>query len=215
MKILLLAYALLQLSPAYGDTVKLNNHRYVWSGELTLAGLNKFSEQLASDPGISELELRDSVGAGSNAGKILSVIEPLMTQRNLKTFARGQCASTCAIVFLLGKERTLLQSLSKTPTHLMLHAARSAETGEINYGMTDRFLKQVTTASQGKLPLNLLEQIYQVKNASGGLFITREPQATETASASVFLCTGTESILKKPCQAYVEYTPEKLGIKIE
>ena len=188
--------------------------RHVWAGELTLDGLNILKEKLRTNPDLKEIEFRNSPGAGALAGVIINEVEILINRGKLKIFARGQCASACAFIFLMGTERTFLRSLNNVPTHLMLHAERNAKTGEINYGETDRFLKKIKMASNGKLPLSILEKIYDVKNRNGGIFITREPLKTATGSASVFLCSGEEASLKQACKSFDGLKPENVGILI-
>jgi hypothetical protein len=188
--------------------------RYVWNGELTKEELNIFREQLKANPNLSELEFRQSVGAGSSAVIILNELSSLIEKRHLKTFARGQCASACAFAFLMGKERALLPSSGNVPTYLMIHAMRSNVTGEINYGATDNLIKIVSKVSGGKFSPEILEKIYDAKNSMGGMYITREPVKTEHGKASIFFCSGEEAALKKACNSFGEARPENFGISI-
>lgn len=148
--------------------------RFVWDGELTLEKLNAFNERLKNSPPVTGIEFIRSPGASSNGGIIINELNKQIESRKLKTFARGQCSSACAVAFLLGEERTLLPSSNNVPTHLMIHAMRNNKTGEINYGGTDQMLKKIVTKSSGKITMEFLEKIYDAKNQNGGLFILRD-----------------------------------------
>ncbi len=190
----------------------MDSTRFVWNGELNLNSLNDFKEKIRKTPDLHELEFRQSAGAKASAGIIVNELISLIENKGLRTFARGQCASACAFVFLMGKEPTLLPPVDETPTYLMLHAMRNIKTQEINYGETDRLLKKIEKATKGKFSLGLLEKIYDAKSPQGGIFITREPVKTMHGNASVFFCSGTEVALRQPCQSFDKAKPQDFGI---
>ncbi|MES2071616.1 MAG: hypothetical protein V4488_14780 [Pseudomonadota bacterium] len=190
------------------------NSRYIWVGDLTLNSLHDFSDALKNSKMVTAIEFRKSSGAAASAGIIVKEIESQIEMKKLKTFARGQCASACANAFLLGEERTLLPSMDTTPTHLMLHAQRSNQTGEINYGATDQLFKKIVAKSKGKITLAFLEKMYEAKNSGGGLYILREAKATNDGISQIFFCTGEEKELRRPCEAIKGLKPQDLGISI-
>ncbi|MBR7784218.1 hypothetical protein [Undibacterium luofuense] len=191
-----------------------NYSRYIWNGDITMEELKLFKEKMMANQHLSELEFRQSSGASSSAVIILRELGLLIESRKIKTFARGQCASACAFVFLMGKERTLLPSLTKTPTYLMIHSTRHTASGEVDYGDTDKQIKKIVTASNGKFPQKMLEKMYDAKNNMGGIFITREPVKTEHGKASIFFCSGEEVARKKACESFGDSRPEDFGISI-
>lgn len=208
----LIGVLLLNLNKQKAEQERL---RYTIEGELTLDKVAEFEKQLKAHPDINELELRSSRGSGSSAGIIINRMYALIDARQMRTFARGQCASACAFVFLYGYERTLLPPQNTNiSTHLMVHAGRSNTTGEINYGETDRDFNKIIARSNGKLNMALLEKVYDAKNKEGGLFFVRDGAATKAGKEYVFFCTGEEQKNKKTCEPYKGIKLEDLGIKI-
>jgi hypothetical protein len=190
-------------------------NRIIWDGELTTTGLARLNKIIDTEPSITGVEFNDSRGAPASAVTIVKGIETQIDKHHLNTFARGQCASACAIAFLLGYERRMLPSKSNFSTHLFLHAARNTAFNEIDYTENDRLLKKIVEQSHGKIKLAFLEKIYEAKNANGGIFILREKtKAADGNSYFVFFCNGEEKQINKPCAPIKDITPTDLGISI-
>ena len=182
-------------------------------GVLQLPQLIKKNSQNNS---LTELELENSLGSGSSAGKIVDAFEEFFNKQHIETFVSGGCYSTCANIFLLGENRTMLPESGKAYTHLMIHAYRNNQTKEINFGLTDKTFKKSNEKSNNKFPLSLLERIYDDKNGtgSGELYIFREPYLTTTGTSHVLICQGKNIKHLKECEPILGITPEDLGIKI-
>lgn len=194
----------------------LYHQTYIWKGVMNLESLQDFKLAMKKEVPILGIEFQNSNGAGGSAGAIIAAIEEQIDFNKLNTYARGQCASTCAIAFLMGEKRTLLPPANNVPTHLMLHAVFNRQSGEIDYGATDKYFKKIVLKSNGKWHLSLLEKIYEAKNRTGGLFILREPVATATSGKQqVFYCSGEEKKLNRLCEPIVGLKPQDLGISIE
>lgn len=102
--------------------VHMEGQRLVWQGEMTPKHVQEVTRLLKQE-NVDGLELRNSPGAGKFARPIFADTYKLLRERKLRTYARGLCASTCASIFLAGKEPTFLASKTAgVPTVLMFHA---------------------------------------------------------------------------------------------
>jgi hypothetical protein len=191
--------------------------RLVLRGELDLVSIALIENALREHKGrFNTLQLEDSPGAGAAAGMIVDQVEALINRNHLNTEARGYCASACAAAFLLGESRTLLKNNDNAPTFLMIHAFRNHVTREVNYGKTEALNKKMSARSQSKLPLNLLNRIFDDKKGTGDgeIYIFRDPQNTPNGLHQVFVCDGSRHVVIGQCEAIVGMTPEKLGIRV-
>jgi hypothetical protein len=190
--------------------------RIILTGEISKKIIVEIASLIQTNADIDELELRDSIGARGYAGLAIDDIENNFEGRHLKTFVRGECASTCAYAFLLGKTRTLLPSLGKVPTHLMIHAFRHSQTKEVDYGLTDKNFRRIVSISGGQFPIELLERIYDDSNANGDgeLYIFRDIVTTKRGDAYVLVCKNKAVQQMNECEPILGVTPQDLGITI-
>jgi hypothetical protein len=191
--------------------------RLVLRGELDLVSIALIENALREHKGrFNTLQFEDSPGAGAAAGMIVDQVEALINRNHLNTEARGYCASACAAAFLLGENRTLLKNNDNAPTFLMIHAFRNHVTREVNYGKTEALNKKMSARSLSKLPINLLNRIFDDKKGTGDgeIYIFRDPQRTPNGFHHVFVCDGSRHVVIGQCEAIVGVTPEKLGIRV-
>lgn len=191
--------------------------RLVLRGELDLVSIALIENALREHKGqFNTLQFEDSPGAGAAAGMIVDQVEALINRNHLNTEARGYCASACAAAFLLGENRTLLKNNDNAPTFLMIHAFRNHVTREVNYGKTEALNKKMSARSLSKLPLSLLNRIFDDKKGTGDgeIYIYRDPQRTPSGRHHVFVCNGSRHVVIGQCEAVVGMTPEKLGIRV-
>jgi len=191
--------------------------RLLLRGELDLVSVAMIENSLREHKGrFNTLQFEDSPGAGAAAGIIVDQIEALINRNHLNTEARGYCASACAAAFLLGENRTLLKNNERAPTYLMIHAFRHHVTREVNYGKTEALNKKISAKSLSKLPMSLLNRIFDDKKGTGDgeIYIFRDPQRTPSGQHQVFVCSGERHVVIGQCEAIAGMTPEKLGIRI-
>lgn len=158
---------------AYADEKIPGNH-YILDRPLTLDSLQIFRNAIKNNPGINELELVNSAGSSSDAGPVVLGYINDINRLKLKTFARGECFSSCTIVFLMGFERTLLRSNDKRATVLMLHVARSNVDFHVMKELTNQLLEKISGRSENKMTLEFLKNMYRAKNKDGGIYIARQ-----------------------------------------
>ncbi|MFZ6760446.1 hypothetical protein ACO0K9_24855 [Undibacterium sp. Ji50W] len=188
--------------------------RYVWDGAVVESKYQDFQRKIKDQDALKELEFRNSPGAPAKAGILTDAIETQIDKKGIHTFARGQCASACANIFLLSPQRTLLPSLNKVRTHLMIHVSRASDNGEIDYGGSEKMNKRIVSKSAGKIPLELLDKIFDAKNKQGGIYIFREPIVTDQGEAYVLFCAGDEVPFLRTCKPMKGIKPQDLGISI-
>ena len=182
----------------------------VWVGQFNSDNLAKFRSELQKRPEITAVEFRDSPG-----GKVMVAdeVQRLIISRNLNTYARGQCLSACADTFLRGRTHTLLPSRFGSPTFLALHPMHAM--GERNSGGTDIENRKIVANSGGKIPLVLLDRMYDAIDLKrGGIYIFPSEQKTSRGKGHVLFCRGNEKKLFADCEPISGYTPASLGISV-
>jgi hypothetical protein len=197
--------------------------RFEIRGNLTLEKVSQFQLFSEANGSLGAVEFRESSGSSSNAGKVVDKLSQIFQEKNIHTFARGRCASTCALAFLLGESRTLLADLveENSKTSLMIHPFRAGNKREVDYGLTDRIFKKIVEKSDGKFPLSLLERIYDdALGNSGELYIFRRAIKTKKGSSAVIVCHGSkdlplEAMELYDCEPILGVKPQDLGILVE
>jgi hypothetical protein len=89
------------------------------AGKITLATADEFQATLAASPNVTLVRLKSHGGRLIGADRIFRQIQA----RGLNTYAAGQCASACGLIFLAGKERIA------EPTALIGFHAAAADVG--------------------------------------------------------------------------------------
>lgn len=148
--------------------------RYILSGDLTLESYFKFQDYTKLHPELRELEFQNSTGSASDAIAVVNLFQLKIDEMKLNTYARGQCLSTCAFIFLMGHQRTLLKGSEFSPTELRLHPIAQTETKIYLTADTDKFIKLVSERSNSKITVELLKKMYELEDRNGGLIIKRE-----------------------------------------
>ncbi|PXX41599.1 hypothetical protein [Undibacterium pigrum] len=185
---------------------KILGNRYILDGPLTLDSLQKFRDAIKNNPGINELELVNSAGSSSDAGPVVLGYINDINRLKLKTFARGECFSSCAIVFLMGFERTLLRSNDKRATVLMLHVARSNVDFHVMTELTNQLLEKISERSENKMTLEFLKNMYRAKNKDGGIYIARQ---VKSGLSNAYFWSGEQS---DEFEAIEKFSLSDLGI---
>ena len=152
--------------------------RHLVTGSLTMEHVAALDAALKANPELKEIELTDVPGASKIAPDVAYQFQLRINQNKMHTFARGFCASTCAYIFLMGHERTLLPAKIGQDTVLLMHSIHSGIDGTFQRTYNDDLISIVHQRSQGKLPLDLLNKMYETTDRSGGIYIYRKPVNT-------------------------------------
>ncbi|PXX41607.1 hypothetical protein DFR42_107258 [Undibacterium pigrum] len=189
--------------------------RFEISGIISKSEIERFDQFVKANRDISEILLADSPGGYDDGTSTVFEFKKRIDELKLKTFARGFCASTCAYIFLLGHERTLLANPAGKKTMLLLHPVRwiakddTGGVGQIQVQYTDKLNKAVSERSEGKITTDLLDKMYSTDDSSGGIFILRE---VNSENKSVLFSPS----IKKRIKAipFSDLSPQDLGIRI-
>ncbi|MFZ6656962.1 hypothetical protein [Undibacterium sp. TJN19] len=152
--------------------------RHMVTGSLNMEHVTALDAALKANPNLKEIELVDVPGASKIAPDVAYQFQLRINQHQMNTFARGFCASTCAYIFLMGHERTMLPAKNGEETLLLLHSIHSGIDGSFQRIYNDDLISIVHQRSQGKLPLDLLNKMYETSDRTGGIFIYRKPIST-------------------------------------
>ncbi|MFZ6767144.1 hypothetical protein ACO0LM_08660 [Undibacterium sp. Di26W] len=190
--------------------------RFEINGVISKTDVERFDQLIKENPNINEILLSDSPGGYDDGTSTVLEFKKRIDDLKLKTSARGLCASTCAYIFLLGYERTLLANPSGKKTMLLLHPVRWIDKddkdgiGRIQVQYTDKLNKAISERSGGKITTDLLDKMYSTDDSSGGIFFLRE--ANSENKYILF-----SSSIKKRIRAIPisDLTPQDLGMIIK
>jgi hypothetical protein len=180
--LLLAGLILLGLSPApRAMTMAREGDTLVMSGKVVPEDLEAFRVQLADG------NLRLVVLAESGGGDLRAAlwIARRISERKINTGVIGHCASSCAVIFMGGAERQMMDSPKLERTRLGFHgphkkADRSvSERGAVS---TRAWLQQ---ASQGKFDGALLDRAMHIEKAEDIMFFY---YPREGATVSTWFC---------------------------
>ncbi|PXX37309.1 hypothetical protein DFR42_1163 [Undibacterium pigrum] len=152
--------------------------RHLVTGSLTMEHVAALDAALKANPDLNEIELVDVPGARKIAPDVAYQFQLRINRNQIRTYARSFCASTCAYIFLMGHERTLLPSSTGQDTLLLLHSIHSGIDGTFQRVYNDDLISIVHQRSEGRLPLDLLNKMYDTTDRSGGIYIYRKPGST-------------------------------------
>lgn len=191
--VLLLLASCLAGSKAYAEAplpagLALDDKRLVWQGELRPEQAEQ-AARLIRQGKADALELRNSPGAGKFATTIFDTVHQALRERRVPTYARGICGSACASIFLLGKEPTMLKSLTPgVPTVLMFHAMRYK--GAVDPELTRTRVADIATVRGERARHLLLKVAEEGLPLNAALYIFPKPVNAQAGSSAVLFCDG-------------------------
>jgi len=185
-----------------------SSKRHLVTGSLNMEHVAALDAALKANPDLKEIELVDVPGASKIAPDVAYQFQLRINQNQMRTYARGFCASTCAYIFLMGYERTLLPAKAGQDTLLLMHSIHSGIDGTFQRVYNDDLISIVHQRSEGKLPLDLLNKMYDTTDRSGGIYIYRQPAS---AGGHVFFQAQYGAKRLKISDA----TPADLGINVD
>lgn len=186
-------------APSLPAGLELEGKRLVWQGELRPDQAEE-AARLIRQGQADALEMRNSPGAGKFATTIFDTVYQALRERRVPTYARGICGSACASIFLLGKEPTMLKSLTPgVPTVLMFHAMRYK--GAVDPELTRTRVADIATV-RGERARHLLLKVADDKlPLNAALYIFPKPVDAQAGSSAVLFCDG------RPGQKIAQCTP--------
>lgn len=174
--------------PSLPAGLKLEGTRLIWQGELRPEQAEQ-AARLIRQGNATALELRNSPGAGKFATTIFDTVFKVLRARPLPTYARGVCGSACASIFLLGKEPTMLKSLTPgVPTVLMFHAMRYQ--GAVDPELTRTRVADIAAVRGERARHLLLKVAEEGLPLNAALYIFPKPVNAQAGSSTVLFCDG-------------------------
>ncbi|MFZ6654198.1 hypothetical protein [Undibacterium sp. TJN19] len=134
--------------------------RYRISDSLTLETYRDFEAALKVNPAIHELEFFNSNDSKAYADSIVNLFQLKIDELKLHTYARGFCDSTCAFIFLMGHQRSLLKGTEDNPTFLRLHPIFNSNMNQVVSFSTDKYIQEISSRSGNKISQTLLQKMY-------------------------------------------------------
>ena len=188
----------------------MEGRRLVWEGEMTLEHLTAFKRFVETE-NVDGLELRNSPGAGKFARPIFADVYKLLRDRKLRTYVRGLCASTCAAVFLAGREPTFLASKTpKVPTVLMFHAVRYK--GEVDVALTRTLIADIASIRGERARHLLLKVADENLPKTAALYVFPKPVRVDAGTSAVLFCTDQGMNRIKQCEPLPDAAFRDLGV---
>lgn len=195
---------LLSLSSAAMTMVR-EGDTLVMSGKVMPDDLEQFRRQLA------EGELRLVVLAESPGGDLRAAlwIARKISQLNINTAVMGHCASSCAVIFMGGVERQMMDSPKLARTRLGFHGPHKRSDKSVSERGAETTRAWLRTASQGKFDGELLDRAMNIQAAEDIMFFY---YPREGAPVSTWFCKAGAKPRPSACDAIPDTDLFKAGI---
>jgi hypothetical protein len=177
----------------------------VMTGKVVREDLERFKVMLAEGP-LTRIILVDNLGGDLFAAYRIA---GLIQSNKINTVVGGNCVSACAVIFMGGVERQMLEGKSLSWTRLGFHGPHKEGTGTMaDEGVSENLGKWLKRASGGKFDDELLERA--MKNSlAGNLVYFYYPTPEE--KVSVFFCLE-GVIYRKKCEPFEGHDAISSGI---
>lgn len=149
-------------TPASAMTMLRSNDTLVLYGKVEAEDTQRFRRNLSAGE-VHNVVLTESPGGDLGAAY---GIAQLIKGRKINTAVQGNCFSSCAIMFMAGTERRMLDSKNLAATRLGFHGPHNKETREVSTEAIPKLREWLLKATDGKFPEELLDQAMYIKRAS-------------------------------------------------
>ncbi|PXX42545.1 hypothetical protein [Undibacterium pigrum] len=192
---------------AFQIPVAFADEAYVIDGILDDEKVLKIESEISTLPNIKTIEFRNCYGMKSKNINQLDRLVNLFDGMKLNTAVKGVCARECALLFMLGNNKTLLKPDPGKVTVVVLHSLLSDD-NEFLVNESKRIFGLIEKHSAGKIPASFFDRLFEVGDDIGGIAIYRESSSSDT---NAFFSTGRKS---KPVPV-PGFVLDKLDIKKE
>ncbi len=209
MKITALALAglfLLPLSPnSTAMTMAREGDTLVMSGKVNPEDLDQFRRQLA-DGDLHLVVLAESPGGDLRAALWIA---NKITELKINTAVMGHCASSCAVIFMGGVERQMMDGPKLARTRLGFHGPHKKSDKSVSEKGAEKTRTWLRTASQGKFDGELLDRAMNIQAAEDIMFFY---YPREGVPVSTWFCKAGAKPRPKACDAIPDADLFKAGI---
>jgi hypothetical protein len=184
--ILALPIAALLVFPAAALEFRLEDTRLVVSGPFRHGDDQRFASALQqARQRIEVVHFRDSPGglliAGLNIGRMLR-------EQRIFTTVSGYCASSCALAFLGGAERSFADDQPAAKAMIGIHGVYDMRTGDLAESIVPLIYQYIQDQTGGRTTRQLLEQWTRLKRQGMAWFFHPDHDAKQ--GASLLICEG-------------------------
>lgn len=155
---------------------------FVHTGAITRESLAEFRSAVQQDV-VSSIAFHDSQGAADWAPLLVKAYAAIIQEHQLDTYVRGTCSSACAAIFMFGKHKVLLPSLSGTKTLLHFHPVAHIASDNTDRAATQEIIDAILRQNPDFPELQMLNRMYAVKDRFGGILMFRD---TKKQNAQIF-----------------------------
>ncbi len=188
--------AALTASPLRAMELKVSADTMVLSGEVVARDLDRVKNAFKTNPAITHVVLRNSMGGNSWTGYRLG---ELFREKGVTTAVSGHCVSACSRLFLGGKIRMFSDDYPASLTYVGFH-------GQYDFGKLspaavkkDDLVGWTTKFTDGKVDQKLLQRWTNIERRAGDVRFYPD-SATARFKQATMLCQGTESQRPQQCE---------------
>ncbi|MFZ6640016.1 hypothetical protein ACO0LL_09775 [Undibacterium sp. TC4M20W] len=192
--------------PAAAMTMLRANDTLILYGRVVADDAQRFRRNLSGGE-VHNVVLSESPGGDLNAAY---GIAQLIRGRKINTAVQGNCFSSCAIIFMAGTERRMLDSKNLANTKLGFHGPHNKETHEVSTEAIPKLREWLLNATDGKFPDALLDQAMYIKSA-GDMMFFHYPGA-DKKRGNIRFCTAGKLDHPRKCETIEGYDVVSVGI---
>ena len=144
-----------QMSMAFAD------ESYVIDGILDDDKVLKIESDISKLPNNKAIEFRNCYGMKSKNISLLNGLVNLFDSMKFNTAVKGVCARECALLFMLGTNKTLLKPDTGKATIVVLHPLLSDD-NEFLVDESKRIFGLIAKRSGGKIPVSFFDRLFEV-----------------------------------------------------
>ncbi len=152
---------------------------YVIEGILDDQKVLKIESEISTLPNNKTIEFRNCYGMKSKNISQLNRLVNLIDGMKFNTAVKGVCARECALLFMLGSNKTLLKPDPGKVTVVILHPLLSDD-NEFLVDESKRIFGLIEKHSEGKIPVSFFDRLFEVGDDIGGIAIYRESSSSDT-----------------------------------
>lgn len=193
-----LIFALLATFSAglFAMDLKIAANAMVLSGEVVARDLDRIKDALKTNPTITHVVLRNSMGGNSWTGYRLG---ELFREKGVTTAVSGFCVSACSRLFLGGKVRMFSNDYPASLTYVGFHG--HYDFGKLNLAAVEKddLAGWTLKYTDGKVDPKLMQRWINIERRAGDVRFYPDTVTSQFAQPTM-LCQGTESARPQQCE---------------
>ncbi|MFZ6656917.1 ATP-dependent Clp protease proteolytic subunit [Undibacterium sp. TJN19] len=148
-------------APASAMSMVRSNETLILFGGVEPSDAELFRKNLEKGP-VKHVLLSESPGGDMGAA---FAIAGLIKENKINTIVRGNCYSSCAIIFMAGVERQMLAGKALPQTRLGFHGPHQKQTKEVLKAAIPQLREWLLKVTNGKFPQEILDRAMYINRA--------------------------------------------------